>query len=474
LRTLAPQMKKPWVVMPLVASLAFGGWLAFRLDGDAPAGQQAATEQTVEATVGTMARTVSADGTLAAADTEDLSFGSAGTVTAVDVKAGDQVKAGQVLAEIDAAELQADVSSAEATVADAEAKLSDDEDAGASDEQITADESSLTAANDQLDAANEALEGAKLVATMDGTVASVNVTVGEELASGGSGGTDLTGSGSGSGNSNGSLPSSGGGSPNPGGTDDASSSTADISLTSTGRFTVDLGFASTDIASIEVGQVATIDLSSGSSSSGVPRGGGFPGGGAFLAGGGFPGSANANANANANVDGGDDDRGTETTTPALTGTASGVQGLVTEVGTVADASSGVASYPVTVMFSDDSGDYNVGATVTVAITYAEVKDAIQVPSFAVTTNTDGTSSVEVKTGKGTETRTVTTGLTSGAMVQITEGLEEGETVVVALGGRGADRGGGRGDDSGTPAGGGRLPTGGGFAGGGGGLPEGGS
>ncbi|MGN6696356.1 MAG: biotin/lipoyl-binding protein, partial [Aquihabitans sp.] len=127
-------MKKPWVVMPLVALLALGGWFAFRPDDDASADQQAATQQTVDATVGTMAKTVSADGTLAAADTEDLSFASAGTVTAVNVKAGDQVKAGDVLAEIDSAELQADVSAAEATVADAEAKLADDEDAGASDE----------------------------------------------------------------------------------------------------------------------------------------------------------------------------------------------------------------------------------------------------------------------------------------------------------------------------------------------------
>ena len=48
---------------------------------------------------------------------------------------------------------------------------------------------------------------------------------------------------------------------------------------------------------------------------------------------------------------------------------------------MADASSGVASYPVTVAFSDTSGDYNAGATVSVDITYAEVDDAVQVPSW---------------------------------------------------------------------------------------------
>jgi macrolide-specific efflux system membrane fusion protein len=124
-----------------------------------------------------------------------------------------------------------------------------------------------------------------------------------------------------------------------------------------------------------------------------------------------------------------------------------------EVGTVADASSGVASYPVTVAFSDTSGDYNVGANVTVEITYAEVTDAVQVPAFAVTTNTDGTSSVKVKTDSGTETRTVTTGLTSGTMVQITDGLEAGESVVITMPGRGnagSDSGGGAPAMSGGP------------------------
>ena len=82
------------------------------------------------------------------------------------------------------------MSSAEATLAEAEAKLSDDTDAGASDAQLAADASSVTSAQDQLDAANEALDGAQLVATFDGTVAAVDVTVGEELASGGTGGTD--------------------------------------------------------------------------------------------------------------------------------------------------------------------------------------------------------------------------------------------------------------------------------------------
>lgn len=103
---------------------------------------------------------------------------------------------------------------------------------------------------------------------------------------------------------------------------------------------------------------------------------------------------------------------------------------MTEVGAVADASSGVASYPVDVVFYDDSGGFVVGTTVSVAISYAEVADAVQVPARAVTT-TDGSSTVTVRTDGGDEERTVTTGLTADGMVQIIDGLSAGEQVVIA-------------------------------------------
>jgi multidrug efflux pump subunit AcrA (membrane-fusion protein) len=440
------QLKKPWVVMPLVAVLAVGGWLVLRPDASADEASGQAEPQVVEATVGTMSRTVTADGTVAAAETEDLSFAASGTVTAVNVEAGDEVTEGQVLAQLDSVQLEADVATAEASVADAEAKLADDTDADASDAQLQADRASLTSAQDQLDAAEEALDGATLVAGFDGTVSTVDVTVGEKLADGGAGGTALTGSASGSGSSSSTLGTDSGGGLFPGAatTDTSSTSTdaADISIVSAGRFVVELGFDDADIANVAVGQVATISTSS-SSSSGFP-GGGFPGGG-------FPGLDQAES--------GDDDAAADgaAAAPDLTATTDpGVEGLVTEVGSVADASSGVAEYPVTVAFTDDSGELNVGATVSVEIAYEEVEDAIQVPSFAVTT-TDGASTVQVQTGATTETRTVETGLTSGTMVQITDGLAEGESVVIeipALGDRGGDAGGG-----GTDSGGGGLPEG---------------
>ncbi|QXC61030.1 biotin/lipoyl-binding protein [Aquihabitans sp. G128] len=442
--SLRRKVLQPWVIMPLAALLAVGGWYLFRPKDDAAADgtATAATEQLVAATSGSMAQTVSAEGTIAAAKTDDLSFSSSGTVTAVKVAAGDTVKAGQVLATIDSAELQAAVTDAEATVADAEATLSDDTDAGATDAQLEADQSTLTSAQDQLATAQEALDGASLVATFDGTVAAVNITDGEELASGGSGGTATTGSGSGSGQSASTLGSSSSQGAGAGSGSTDTTSTAQIQVVSADAFTVDLSFDDTEIADLKAGQVAGITLSTSTTTSTN----GFPGGG-------FPGGFQRQQATPTTAAG-----ATTTTTTPVTADESDVKGIVTEVGKVADASSGVASYPVTVAFSDTTGDFHAGATATVAITYAEVADAIQVPTRAVTT-ADGTSTVTVDAdgtvGGTTEVRTVTIGLTAGGMVQITSGLKAGEQVVLALGGPGRTAAtGGTGGTGGTGIGGG--------------------
>jgi multidrug efflux pump subunit AcrA (membrane-fusion protein) len=106
-------------------------------------------------------------------------------------------------------------------------------------------------------------------------------------------------------------------------------------------------------------------------------------------------------------------------------------GTVTSVGTVADTSSGVANYPVVVSFTDTSGGYSPGANVQVTIAYAQKQNVVEVPTLAVTTTADGSTVTVVNNGTK-ETRSITTGITSGGMVEVTSGLQPGEQVLLTL------------------------------------------
>jgi macrolide-specific efflux system membrane fusion protein len=72
---------------------------------------------------GTVLASVSASGTLVSPSDTGVSFGASGKVTAVNVKVGDQVKAGQVLARMDTAQADEDLAAAQSGVDVAQANL---------------------------------------------------------------------------------------------------------------------------------------------------------------------------------------------------------------------------------------------------------------------------------------------------------------------------------------------------------------
>ena len=425
--------KQPFVVLPLAAALVLAGWVFLRA-GDTTDSDVAAGNQVIEATLASASETLSAEGTIAYAESADLAFTASGTVTAVHVEAGQAVAAGDVLAEIDAPELEADVAAAETDVAEAEARLADDVASGASDAQVAADESSLAIAQDRLADAEEALAGTRLVAPFDGAVSTVDLVAGEELGDGGTSATSLSGSGTGSGQSSSTL----GADQTATGAGAGSTASTHIQVVSDGRFVVEVGFGDTEVTNVSVGQTATISLSSSTSGAGP---GVFPGG---FGGGGFALGGDA-----ATID-----RGGDEPASGVIDDVAPATGEVTELSSIADASSGVARYPATVAFTDDSGDYHAGATVLVELTYGDTTEVVQVPVFAVSTDGDE-STVTVRTDAGDETRVVTTGDTTGTMITITEGLAAGEQVVVAIPGVGGAGGaGGAGGQRGGFAGGG--------------------
>lgn len=440
------------VVVVLAAASGVTWWFGLRDDAaDASADTTQSVRQLVEVTTGTFTSTVSAEGTVAAAEAEDLSFASAGTVTAVNVAVGDEVTAGQVLATIDSAELEADLADAQATYAEAEATLTEDQDDDASDEQIAADETRLAVAYDDMAAAYTALGGRDLVATVDGTVTTLDLAVGDELGSGGSNGSAQTGSASGTGNSNAAIGSSG---QTP---SSSESSSAQVQIVSTGAFEIELAVDSTEIDSIEVGQpVAITEAVSSTASTGFGPGGGFPGGAAptFGAGGAgpmsgqFPGqtqlASTRTATGDADADSTDADSTDAGSAATITSDAAAATGTVTAVDRIADASSGVASYAVTVSFEDATDSFFIGTSVVADITTSERTDVVQLPIGAVTVATDGSTvklAVDGDVDGETDTVAVTTGETSATMIEVTGGVEPGDRVVVerTTGGPGGGR-----------------------------------
>jgi macrolide-specific efflux system membrane fusion protein len=122
---------------------------------------------------------------------------------------------------------------------------------------------------------------------------------------------------------------------------------------------------------------------------------------------------------------------------------------------VASADSGVATFPVEITVEGSPDEFFPGALAEVAVVYEEIADAVTVPAMAVR-QVDGQATVTVAEGDDREERAVTTGVTSGASIEIVEGLEPGEQVVVELPSfrdDDSDDGGPTGGPSGGPTGG---------------------
>ena len=362
----------------LVAAVA-GVWLARR---SAPVAQ--ATTTTVKATTTTLIQAVTASGTIAPKTRSDLSFTSGGTVTNVAVKAGDQVTPGQTLASIDPSDLQQAVDSAQASVDAAYASLSATQsNASATTNQVAAANSQVKAANAKLDTAKTALAAANLQTPIIGTVAAVNIQVGNQVSGTGSGSGASGGSSSGSTSGAGTGSGSANGQSGPGGSS-SSSSSSQIVVISTDAWVVDTSVTAADLPLVKADLQAQI---------------------------------------------------------APTGSSATVFGTVSSVGVIATTSSGVASFPVTVAVTGSPTGLYAGGTASVSIVVKEVADALVVPTAAITTADGKTVVTQVKNGQQVSTP-VTLGMVQGNLTQITTGLADGDEVLVTRSGATPGQGGG--------------------------------
>lgn len=228
----------------LLALAGVGAWAATRTPASA-----AAAPVLVTATTGTIRQTVSATGTIEPGSQANLSFAVSGTVRSVDVAAGDTVKAGQVLASVDATDLQSAVDLAQANLTAAESQQTSEQAAGASSTQLAAAGAQVAAASSKLADARSALAQATMTSPISGTVASVSIAVGDRLGSGSSGsGSGGSSSGAGAGGSGSGATGSG----------SSSSATAQVVVISTRSWVVDAQVGSADLASVRKGLQAEV------------------------------------------------------------------------------------------------------------------------------------------------------------------------------------------------------------------------
>ena len=367
----------------VLAGAGVGTWLATRGTSSAAAG--IVTTTTVQSvTTGTISQTVAATGTIEPTTTADLNFAVSGKVTAVDVAANQVVTAGQALATVDPTALNATLAQAQATLANDQAQLATDVADGASTTQIALDNANIASAQNQVTAAQSAVSDATLVSTTAGTVASVDLTVGQQVtasssastsgtstsSSSGSSGTGSTGTGS-----TGTGSSGFSGSASTGSTASSSSSSASsgqVVVVSTGSYVVNSTVSSSSVSQLEVGDQATI----------TPSG---------------------------------------ATTP--------VYGTVGSIGVVATTTSGVSSFPVVIDVTGSPTGLYGGTSANVSIIVKELQDVVVVPTGAIS-YTGGTTAVTLDNAGKKVTQPVTIGIASGTDTQLVSGVSAGQKIYV--------------------------------------------
>src|SRR5438132_480683 len=141
----------------------------------------AAAIRTASADRGTVTSVVSGTGSLVPAGRMNVNFKVAGTLSEVDVRVGDTVKTGQVLARLDSTTQQAALSQAQVSLASAQANLK------ATQTPLTS--AQVASAQAQVTAAQLAVNQTTLTAPTSGAVISLNGVPGEAVSGGGSGAT---------------------------------------------------------------------------------------------------------------------------------------------------------------------------------------------------------------------------------------------------------------------------------------------
>ncbi|MDT4989769.1 MAG: hypothetical protein QOI74_3863 [Micromonosporaceae bacterium] len=380
------RIRRPTLVINaiLVVLLLTGAFLSYRTVAVADTTTTTSgPNRVVTVSQGRVTSSVSASGTVQSAATANANFVTAGTVTEIDVTVGDSVRAGQVLAKVNAAAAQDQLNAAQANLTSAQQSLARAQSATPVDAATVASaQAQVTSAQNSVNAAQRALDGTTLVAPAAGTVVAVTGTVGGSSGGSAASGSGSSGGGGTGGTGNGSTANgAGNGGAGTGaaasGSSGSGSTTGFVQLADLTRMQVSANFAEADATKLKVDQVANV------------------------------------------------------TWAALSGAR--VTGKVATIAPSATVVNNINSYPVTVSLDSMPAGIRIGQTVSVLVTAAEsAQDAIRVPAAAVR----GTGQVHTVNVVGADNkqqlRRVEVGVQGDQFVEITSGLAVGDRVALNL------------------------------------------
>lgn len=152
--------KKFWIILVIILVVVIGGFYYWK------GGQKAPEYVTAKVYKGDLKQTVSATGSIKAAEDISLNFKTTGKISDIKVKVGDEVKAGQELARLDAKDLAMQVQQAQANLDAARANLKKIEE-GASPEDINVTKESVNSAQVSYDNAVKNLDAVRQKALQD-------------------------------------------------------------------------------------------------------------------------------------------------------------------------------------------------------------------------------------------------------------------------------------------------------------------
>jgi HlyD family secretion protein len=451
-------LSKPFII-GIVAVLVLAGVGTFFLTrGDPPS----LSYRTSVATLGTVTQTVSLSGNLAPDGETDLDFEGAGKVTSVNVQSGQTVTAGEVLATQDPTSLNASLLQAQATLSSAQAKLSLDR-AGATASSLTQAEGQVSSADVQYETAVTSLADTKAVnaemvsqaytaytqaqttATADGCTASsttppcpqdeqtltqafqtwqsaeVKAAQSDDQAQGQVNADKVQWQ-----NAEASLSALKDGSTT---AQQIEMDESQVDIAQVGVTNAEAAVAATTLKAPSGGLVEEVNVTSGEEVSSGGTGGASASGSSshavvIITPGVFEVTGSvSDALVNEIAVG-------QTAEVVAAGSSDAVAGKVTEVAEEATVTSGVATFPVTVVLSGASPSLRPGMSASVSVVINQVVGVVTVPTSAVHTTGAG-STVSLFVNSKPDPVSVTVGAADATRTQILTGVKVGDVVVIA-------------------------------------------